>query len=124
MVGGILFLAIVIFGLLVLFGHGKIENYLRFLILLIFAPLLLAIGYNHALWFWYGLPLWLQILSILLVPFLISAILKFAFPKAKWLQDLQTVVFSNLDLCRKLFRFALFGGQVSSSFIGNAALKD
>ena len=52
MIGGILLLGIAVFGLMVLFGKGKPENYYKFLIWLIFAPVLLAIGYNHALWFW------------------------------------------------------------------------
>jgi len=96
MIGGILLLAITVFGLMVLFGKGKPENYYKFLIWLIFAPILLAIGYNHALWFWLGLPLGMQILSILLVPFLAAAIFRLMFPKAKWLQALQTAVFQTL----------------------------
>lgn len=96
MVGGILLLAIVIFSISIIFGFGKVENYYKSLVWLIFAPLLLAIGYNHALWFWFQLPLWMQILSILLVPFLVSAVLRLLFPKAKWLQDLQAVVFQTL----------------------------
>ena len=95
MIGGILLLAIAVFGLMVLFGKGKIENYYRFLIWLIFAPILLAIGYNHAVWFWLGLPLWMQILSILLTPFIVSAILRIMFPKARWFQTLQTTIFQT-----------------------------
>ena len=95
MIGGILLLAIAVFGLQVLFGK-KPDSYYKFLIWLIFAPMLLAIGYNHALWFWYGLPFWMQILSILLVPFLVSAILRLLFPKAKWLLDMQAIVFQTL----------------------------
>ena len=85
MVGGILLLAVVIFSISVLFGKGKVENYYKFLIWLIFA-----------LWFWLGLPLWIQILSILLVPFLVSALLRIMFPKAKWLQGLQAIIFQTL----------------------------
>lgn len=96
MIGGILLLGIAIFGLMVLFGQGKPENYYKFLIWLIFAPLLLAIGYRHALWFWFGLPLWIQVLSFLLVPFLIGAIFRLLFPKAKWLQAIQAVAFQTL----------------------------
>lgn len=96
MIGGILLLAITIYGISVLFGQGKVENYYKFLIWLITAPLLLAIGYNHALWFWLQLPQWMQILSFLLVPFFVSSLLRLAFPKAKWLQGLQTVVFQTL----------------------------
>lgn len=96
MIGGILLLGIAIFGLMVLFGKGKPEHYYKFLIWLVFAPLLLAIGYNHALWFWTGLPLWMQVLSVLLAPFFVSALLNLMFPKTKWLQALQTAVFQGL----------------------------
>lgn len=112
MIGGILLLAIAVFGLMVLFGKGKPENYYKFLIWLIFAPLLLAIGYNHALWFWLGLPLWMQILSLLLVPFFVSAFLRLMFPKAKWLQALQTVIFQTLIYAVTFpFRFLWRAGQ-------------
>lgn len=112
MVGGVLLLGIAIFGLMVLFGKGKPENYYKFLIWLSFAPLLLAIGYSHALWFWFGLSLWMQIFSILLVPFFVSAILRLMFPKAKWLQGLQTAVFQTLIYAITFpFRFLWRAGQ-------------
>lgn len=112
MIGGILLLAIAVFGLMVLFGKGQVENYFQFLIWLIFAPVLLAIGYNHAFWFWYGLPVWIQILSILLIPFFVSASLRILFPKAKWIQSLQTAIFQTL-IYAVTFPFRLFwrGGQ-------------
>lgn len=112
MIGGILLLGIAVFGLMVLFGQGKPENYYKFLIWLIFAPLLLAIGYSHALWFWFGLPLWMQLLSVLLVPFFVSAILRLMLPKAKWLQGLQTAVFQTLIYAVTFpFRFVWRAGQ-------------
>ncbi len=112
MIGGILLLAIAVFGLMVLFGKGNPENYYKLLIWLIFAPVLLAIGYNHALWFWLGLPLWMQILSILLVPFFAAAILRLMFPKARWLQDLQATVFQTLIYAVTFpFRFIWRAGQ-------------
>jgi FlaA1/EpsC-like NDP-sugar epimerase len=112
MVGGILLLGIAIFGLMVLFGKGKPENYYQFLIWLIFAPVLLAIGYNHALWFYFGLSLWMQILSVLLIPFLTATILKLLFPKAKWLQALLTTIFQTLIYAFTLpFRFLWRAGQ-------------
>lgn len=96
MIGGILLLAVAVFGLLVLFGKGKPENYYEFLIWLIFAPVLLAIGSNHALWFCFTLPLRTRVLSLLLAPFFVSAILKLLFPRAKWLQNLQAIIFQLL----------------------------
>ena len=96
MIDWVLLTAILVFGISVLFGSGKVENYYKFLILLIIAPILLNIGYNHALWFWLGLPLWMRILSVLLMPLFASAILKLMFPKAKWIQLLQVAIFQTL----------------------------
>lgn len=110
--GGILLLIIAVFGISIMFGKGKIENYYKFLIWLIFAPLLLAIGYNHALWFWATLPLGIQAISILLVPFFASALIRLMFPKAKWLQTLQTTAFQTLIyLVTFPFRFIWRAGQ-------------
>lgn len=115
MIGGVLLLGIAVFGLMVLFGSGKPENYYKFLIWLIIAPLLLAIGYNHALWFFLQLPPLIQVLSFLLVPFFISALLRLLFPKAKWLQGLQTVVFQTLIYVAVFpFRFVWRAGQFFS----------
>lgn len=96
MVGGILLLVIVIFGISLMFGKGKVENYFKFLIWLIVTPILISIGFNHFLWFWYDLPFWTQISLILVLPFLVSALLRAMFPKAKWLQVLQTTIFQTL----------------------------
>lgn len=96
MIGGILLLAIVVFGLGILFGKGKVENYYKFLIWLIFAPVLFAIGFNHMVWFWLGLPLWAQILGVLLAPFLVWSLLRLLLPNAKWLQDLQALIFQTV----------------------------
>jgi hypothetical protein len=95
MISGILLLAIVIFGLQVLFGARKPENYYKFLIFLIVAPILLAIGANHAIWLWSGLPLWMQVASILLLPFLISALLRVLLPNARWASTLQDILFNT-----------------------------
>ena len=96
MIGGIILLAVAVFGLSVLFGKGKIEDYFKFAVCLIFLPVLLGIGINHAEWFWLGLPLWMQVLTILLAPFLAIAVLFYFFPKAKWLQGLFEAVFQFL----------------------------
>ncbi|MGI8467325.1 MAG: hypothetical protein ACR2N3_02625 [Pyrinomonadaceae bacterium] len=96
MVGEILLLAIAILGISILSGKGKAENYYKFLIWLILAPILSAIGFNYVSRFWYGLPLWMQVLCFLLVPFIFSALLRLICPKTKWLQGLQTVIFQTL----------------------------
>jgi len=106
MIGSLLLLSIVVFGLRILFGQGKIENYLNFLMWLIFAPVLLAIGYNHVLWFWFGLSIWIKVLCFLVAPFLVSAVLHVMLPKAKWLQTLEATVFRfSLSLAAFPFRF-------------------
>lgn len=89
-------MAIAIFGLNVLFGKGKIEDYFKFVVWLIFAPVLLAVGINHVEWFWLGLPLWAQVLTVLFAPFFIMAVLHHLFPKAKWLRGLFEAVFQSL----------------------------
>lgn len=96
MIGGILLLAVVVFGLQIMFGGGKLENFLKLLIWLVVAPILISIGYNHTLWLWYGLPLWAQLLSLAFVPFLAVAILRMAFPKAAWLNGLLSILYDIL----------------------------
>lgn len=96
MIGGFLLLAIAVFGLSVLFGKGKIEDYLKFAVWLIFAPVLFAIGINHVEWLWLGLPLWMQVLTVLLAPFFAMGVLLYFFPKAKWLRGLLEAVFQFL----------------------------
>lgn len=96
MIGGILLLGIAIFGLMVLFGQADAKQYYRFLIFLIIAPVLLAIGFNHVVWFWAGLPLWAQILGLLALPFLLSAVLRQLFPKSKWIGEMQALLFQML----------------------------
>lgn len=96
MIGSILLLVIVVFGLQILFGRGKPENLVKFVVFLIFGPILLAIGFNHLLWFWGGLPLWAEVLCLLLIPFLLAAFLKMAFPRAAWLNFIQAFVFDTV----------------------------
>lgn len=96
MIGEILLLAIVIFGISLMLGRGRTENYFKFLIWLIVAPVLISTDFNHFLWVWYDLPFWAQIPLILVLPFIASALLRMMFPKAKWLQVLQATVFQTL----------------------------
>lgn len=105
MIGGGLLLAMAIFGLQVLFGK-KPDDYYRFLVWLIFAPILFAIGCNHLVWVWFDLPLWMRIFSVLLIPFLVSLVFRLMFPKAKWFQVLQTAFFQVLIFAATFpFRF-------------------
>ena len=102
-------MAIAIFGILILFGKGKPEQFYKFVIFLIFAPVLLAIGFNHTLWLWYGLPFWIQILSLLLLPLLLLLVLRTLFPKSLFVRVItdvlwDTVVFAFTFPIRLIFR--------------------
>jgi len=94
--GIILFLVIAVFGVAVLFGQAKAENFYKFFVFLIFAPVLAAIGWNHALWFYFGLPLWAQIVCLVLLPFLALAELSVALPKVAWLNTILGHLFDVL----------------------------
>ena len=96
LVSGILLIAVLVFGLSIMFGKAEPDRFYKLLISLIIGPILLSIGFNHLVWFWGGLPLWTQVIAILLLPFLISAILRTVFPNAKWLQQTQAVLFQTL----------------------------
>jgi hypothetical protein len=109
----ILVLAVIAFGFCVLVGRGKIGSFYKVVICLLFAPFFLADFYNQVLCFLDGLPIWVWILSILLIPFFVSAALRILFPKAVWLQKLQTILFEGLIYAatfpfRFLFRAARF----------------
>ncbi len=113
MIAAILLLAIVIFGLLVMFGQADPSRYYKLLIFLIVGPILLAIGFNHVVWFWLGLPLWAQMISVLLVPFLASSLLRLFFPKVRWLEDMQGVIFQTLVYAVTFpFRLLWRAGQI------------
>ena len=94
MIGGILLIILALFGISIIFGKAKLEQFYKFVLFLIFAPLLLAVGVNHVLWLWSGLPFWMQALGILLLPFLLLSVLHAIFPKSSlvhlitdWLWD-------------------------------------
>ena len=95
MLGSLLMLACVIFGLMVLFGKAEAGRYYTFLIFLIFAPILLSIGSNHILWLWHGSPFWAQIVMVALLPFLLSAVLRVLFPGAAWIHKVQDALFQT-----------------------------
>jgi hypothetical protein len=93
MLEAILFLAILIFGIQILLGAGKIENYYKFLVWLLFAPLIAAIAWNHLVWLWQGMPLWMRIVSLAVLPFAAAALLRMKFPRTGWLNTTLTLFF-------------------------------
>lgn len=94
--GGILLLGLVIFGLQVLFGRQDASKIYPFLILLIVGPILLSIGLSHSIWFWEGLPLWAQVVTIVILPFLVMAVIRRFLPKSAALDRLQGAAFDTL----------------------------
>jgi hypothetical protein len=95
MLGTLLILAIIVFGFNLMLG-GKTENLPKILLWLVIAPVLVMFAYCNLIWAWQSAPVWVQILSILLVPFFIAALLRAMFPKAKSLQTLLAVIFQAL----------------------------
>ena len=95
-IGAILLLGLVVFGLQVLFGRQDAGKIYTFLILLIIGPILLSIGMSHSVWFWEGLPLWAQIIVILILPFLLMAVIRRFLPKSAALDRAQGVAFDTL----------------------------
>lgn len=95
-IGAILLLGLVVFGLQVLFGRQDAGKIYTFLILLIIGPILLSIGLSHSVWFWEGLPLWAQIIAILILPFLLMAVIRRFLPKSAALDRAQGVAFDTL----------------------------
>lgn len=87
MLGSILIIAIVLFGFSIMIG-GKGENLHKFLIWLVLGPFLVGFMYCTVFSWWTVAPLWVQILSVLLVLALLAALLRVIFPKAKWLDGL------------------------------------
>lgn len=113
MIGGILLLAIAVFGLQILFGRGEPANYVKFLVWLIFAPIIAAIGYSHVLWAWNDLPLGVQVATLAVLPFVVLVILRIAFPRAAFLVRLRTWLFEALIMILTFpFRLVIRAGRL------------
>lgn len=67
MIGGILLIALTIVGLSWLFGYGRPDRFIKFIIWMIFGPLLLGLLYNEWLQFYSSLSPAVQVGSLLLV---------------------------------------------------------
>lgn len=93
MIGGILLIGLVIFGLTVLFGKNKPDKMYQFIIWLIFSPVLIGIAYSHLWYLWSNCPWWLQLIFILTLPLLTPFVLRVMFPNSRWLQELNYHVF-------------------------------
>jgi len=95
-IGVILLLGFAVFGLQVLFGRQDAAKIYPFLILLIIGPILLSIGLSHSVWFWERLPLWAQIVTVLILPFLLMAVIRRFVPRSAALDRAQGVAFDTI----------------------------
>ena len=84
------------FGVAVLFGKARAETFYTFIVFLIVAPVLAAIAWNHALWFYDGLPWWAQITCMILIPFLVLPGLHAVLPKGNWIHAVVESLFDAL----------------------------
>ncbi len=82
MISGILLLSLVVFGLSWLFGLGRPDRLVKFIICLIFGPLLIGLFYNEWLNFYSELPLIGQIMIVVGVPFFLLFALRVLFPSS------------------------------------------
>ena len=111
MLSNFLILAVIAFGFSLMLGV-KAEKFYKLLFWFIFTPLFTGIAYCSFLWLWQSAPVLMQILCVLLVPFFISALLRAAFPKTRWIQALQAVVFQTLIYAATFpFRFLWRAGS-------------
>ncbi len=96
MIGGILILAIAIFGILVLFGRADASRFYYFAIFLIVVPIVLSIGVSHTLWFLSGLPWWFQVVTLAATPFLVMAIIRSLITNKKGFDTVLSILFETL----------------------------
>lgn len=83
MIGGILLIALVIFGLSWLFGFGKPERLIKFIVWLVFGPLLLGLFYSEWYAYYSELSWFGQVAIIVAIPFLLLLALRSLFPQSK-----------------------------------------
>lgn len=102
MITGILLLALVIFGLSWLFGFGRPDRLVKFIIWLLLGPLLLGLFYNEWLNFYLELPLIGQVIIIVAVPFFLLFALRVLFPASSGVSATTNVLW---DLVVFIFTF-------------------
>lgn len=94
-----LLLAFIIVGFCTMFGYLKSDSIYKVLIWLIVGPLLLWFIYNEWTQFYAHLPWWWQVVSLILLPFVLLALLRFFLPKSAWITRLQQAIFDALVFC-------------------------
>lgn len=91
-----LVLALTITGICIMLGYLKPESIYKILIWLIAGSLLLSLAYSEWTQFYANLPLWLQCIGLILLPFILLFLLRFLLPKAAWINRLQQAVLDAL----------------------------
>jgi hypothetical protein len=82
MVAGILLLGLAIFGLCWLFGFGKPERLVKFVVWLTFGPILLGVFFGEWSSFYSGLPWYAQVMFLTALPFAILFGFRLFFPQS------------------------------------------
>ena len=96
MIGGILLIALVVFGLSWLFGFGKPERFVKFIIWLIFGPLLLGLLYGEWRGFYFDLPLVAKAALLIAIPFILLCALRLFFPNSPQIRSICDFIWNLL----------------------------
>ena len=96
MIGGILLIALVVFGLSWLFGFGKPERFVKFIVWLLFGPVLLGLLYSEWLGFYFDLPLIAKAILLIAIPFLLLFALRLFFPNSPQIRSITDFIWSLL----------------------------
>ena len=92
MLGGVLLLALVAFGLSWLFGFGRPERFVKFVVWLVFGPLLLGLLYSEWLGFYSDAPILIRLIVWVGLPFVILLSLRFLFPNSPYFRRASEVI--------------------------------
>lgn len=88
MIGGILLLALGVFGLSWLFGFGKPERFVKFIVWLLVGPVLLGLLYSEWLSFYFDLPIIAKAVLLIAIPFLLLFALRLFFPNSPQIRSI------------------------------------
>lgn len=96
MVAGILLIGLVAFGLSWLFGFGKPERLVKFIVWLIFGPVLLGVFYSEWSNFFSSLPFFGQIAFLIIIPFILLLALHMFFPNSSLIRGIVDFIWNML----------------------------
>jgi hypothetical protein len=125
MFGGVLLLALVVFGLSWLFGFGKPERFVKFIVWLIFGPVLLGLLYSEWLSFYSDATFLVKVIIWVGVLFVILLSLRFLFPSSPYFRRMSETIW-DFVVFFLTFPFRLIwrsGRQVSEGERNRARLQ-